>query len=105
VVCALRGFPGKAADTAQLQHASPLTRKTGSRQCHSWLDLCCGSGKALIEAAQIVHDRGMDGKIEIVGVDSDTFSPPSSRDHLFSRDTFSPPPSVVEACYPINPIG
>lgn len=34
-----------------------------------WLDLCCGSGKALIEAAHIVHDRGMDSKIEIVGVD------------------------------------
>jgi SAM-dependent methyltransferase len=35
----------------------------------AWLDLCCGSGKALIEAAQIVHDEGMDTRIEIVGVD------------------------------------
>jgi SAM-dependent methyltransferase len=34
-----------------------------------WLDLCCGSGKALIEAVHIVHDRGTDSKIEIVGVD------------------------------------
>ena len=35
----------------------------------AWLDLCCGSGKALIEAAQIAHDQGMDAKVEIVGVD------------------------------------
>lgn len=34
-----------------------------------WLDLCCGSGKALVEAAQIAHDRGMGSKIEILGVD------------------------------------
>jgi SAM-dependent methyltransferase len=32
-----------------------------------WLDLCCGTGKALIEAARICHSEGMD--IEIVGVD------------------------------------
>jgi len=35
----------------------------------AWLDLCCGSGKALIEAAQIAHDQGMDAKLEIVGID------------------------------------
>src|SRR5947209_7161016 len=35
----------------------------------AWLDLCCGSGKALIEAARIVHDEGLAPKVEIVGVD------------------------------------
>ena len=35
----------------------------------AWLDLCCGSGKALIEAARIVHDQGPGAEIEIVGVD------------------------------------
>ena len=34
---------------------------------YAWLDLCCGTGKALIEAARITHSKGMD--IEIVGVD------------------------------------
>jgi SAM-dependent methyltransferase len=34
-----------------------------------WLDLCCGSGKALIEAAQAVHNRRMEDRVEIVGVD------------------------------------
>jgi SAM-dependent methyltransferase len=34
-----------------------------------WLDLCCGEGKALAEAAQSVHDHEMDGRCEIIGVD------------------------------------
>ena len=33
----------------------------------TWLDLCCGTGKALIEAATIIRVDGLD--IEIVGVD------------------------------------
>jgi SAM-dependent methyltransferase len=45
-----------------------------------WLDLCCGSGKALIEAAQAVHDRGMEDRVEIVGIDLVApMSPPDSR--------------------------
>ena len=34
-----------------------------------WLDLCCGSGRALIEAARIVQARDGPARIEIVGVD------------------------------------
>lgn len=34
-----------------------------------WLDLCCGEGRALVEAARIIHDQGLDDKFEIVGVD------------------------------------
>jgi SAM-dependent methyltransferase len=33
----------------------------------AWLDLCCGTGRALIEAARVSQAEGMD--IEIVGVD------------------------------------
>jgi SAM-dependent methyltransferase len=33
----------------------------------AWLDLCCGSGKALVEAATLVHAERLD--IQIVGVD------------------------------------
>src|SRR4051794_14898466 len=33
----------------------------------AWLDLCCGWGKALIEAAEFVHADGLD--VEIMGVD------------------------------------
>jgi SAM-dependent methyltransferase len=35
----------------------------------AWLDLCCGTGNALIEAARIIQDDGLAEKIEILGVD------------------------------------
>lgn len=35
----------------------------------SWLDLCCGSGTALIEAAEFVHAEGLEKKASIIGVD------------------------------------
>ncbi len=46
-----------------------LKERVASSRRISWLDLCCGSGKALIEAARIVHDDGFDPRIEIVGID------------------------------------
>lgn len=44
-----------------------LRQRLSSGHLAAWLDLCCGSGKALIEAAQIVHAEGL--VVEIVGVD------------------------------------
>jgi SAM-dependent methyltransferase len=35
----------------------------------AWLDLCCGTGRALIEATRIVHAEGLGTRIGIVGVD------------------------------------
>ncbi len=35
----------------------------------AWLDLCCGSGQALIEAARVVHAGGLDSRIAILGID------------------------------------
>jgi len=35
----------------------------------AWLDLCCGTGKALIEAARVIHGRNEAVRITIVGVD------------------------------------
>ena len=35
----------------------------------AWLDLCCGSGKALIETARLIHKEGLEVMVEIVGVD------------------------------------
>ncbi len=47
-----------------------LLRESVASAGHAnWLDLCCGSGKALIEAARIVHCEGMDASIELLGVD------------------------------------
>ena len=34
-----------------------------------WLDLCCGTGQALIEAAHTIYDQGLSQQVEIIGVD------------------------------------
>jgi len=40
-----------------------------SRRHARWLDLCCGSGKALMEAARVAEETNLHSQIEIVGVD------------------------------------
>ena len=35
----------------------------------TWLDLCCGTGRALSQAARQIHSEGLTSQIEIVGVD------------------------------------
>ena len=34
-----------------------------------WLDLCCGSGRAPVEAARLLTDRGPAEEVEIIGLD------------------------------------
>ena len=34
-----------------------------------WLDLCCGQGRALLEAAELAQAHGIGDRVEIVGVD------------------------------------
>jgi SAM-dependent methyltransferase len=46
-----------------------LRERVTSGRPVAWLDLCCGTGKALIEAARIVREEGLESRIEIVGVD------------------------------------
>ena len=50
----------------------------------TWLDLCCGTGKALIEAAQIFHQENLQDRIKIIGLDLVDFfaTPPSGLFHL-----------------------
>lgn len=35
----------------------------------AWLDLCCGTGRALIQAAEQFHADGLAARVEILGVD------------------------------------
>ena len=35
----------------------------------AWLDLCCGSGRALIQAASALHGAGLAGRVSLTGVD------------------------------------
>ncbi|QDV36415.1 class I SAM-dependent methyltransferase [Tautonia plasticadhaerens] len=44
-----------------------LRERLGAGRPAAWLDLCCGTGRALIQAARQVHGEGLD--VEIVGVD------------------------------------
>jgi SAM-dependent methyltransferase len=56
-----------------LEHLRKIVQ---SRQRARWLDLCCGSGNALIEAARIAAEIVVDLQIEILGIDLvDQFRP------------------------------
>jgi SAM-dependent methyltransferase len=46
-----------------------LREKATSGTHANWLDLCCGSGTALFEAAQAVIGEGLETRCQIVGVD------------------------------------
>jgi hypothetical protein len=46
-----------------------LKRMSGNAGRAAWLDLCCGSGKALIQAAEQIHTEGIGARVEILGVD------------------------------------
>jgi trans-aconitate methyltransferase len=35
----------------------------------AWLDLCCGTGRALIQAAQLCRDRQLAREVSLVGID------------------------------------
>jgi SAM-dependent methyltransferase len=42
----------------------------------AWLDLCCGTGRALIEAAAALRESGLAGRVALTGVDLvDAFDP------------------------------
>lgn len=46
-----------------------LLAKLTSASKVSWLDLCCGSGKSLVEASLRIRELGLADRISIIGVD------------------------------------
>jgi SAM-dependent methyltransferase len=46
-----------------------LKQRIATGQLVTWLDLCCGTGRALIQAARQVRSEGLVSSIEILGVD------------------------------------
>lgn len=51
-------------------HPLEVLREKAKSAIHiRWLDVCCGTGNALLEAAQIVEAEGWSSGLEIVGVD------------------------------------
>ncbi|MGI8684812.1 MAG: class I SAM-dependent methyltransferase [Acidimicrobiales bacterium] len=70
----LRGLDGPNSYTRELGF-NPLDRLAaaaagaGGVRDVAWLDLCCGSGRALIEAAERLQDGPLAGRASLVGVD------------------------------------
>jgi SAM-dependent methyltransferase len=53
-----------------------LLRVTGAPETVAWLDLCCGSGRAVVEAAGRLDEAGVAGRVLVEGVDLvDAFVP------------------------------
>jgi SAM-dependent methyltransferase len=46
-----------------------LTSRLSRQKDVCWLDLCCGSGKALIEASHHFYEEELASKVQIIGVD------------------------------------
>ena len=46
-----------------------LTGRLVRQERVAWLDLCCGAGRALIEAGRRFQEQGLAGRVSIVGVD------------------------------------
>src|SRR5258708_16035460 len=46
-----------------------LIERLEKQQRVAWLDLCCGTGKALIQAAEICQQEGFSAQISITGID------------------------------------
>ena len=53
-----------------------VAQRVASRGRATWLDLCCGSGHALMEAAHEFQAAGLSDCVEIVGVDLVDMFPP-----------------------------
>src|SRR5262245_31863617 len=60
-----------------------LQQRSQEEKSVTWLDICCGTGRALIEAAQIFRSQGFGSKIRITGIDLVSFFAPLPSDLPF----------------------
>jgi SAM-dependent methyltransferase len=49
--------------------AAAAAESCGQGGTAAWLDLCCGSGRALVQAARQVREGGLAGRVDLAGVD------------------------------------
>ena len=66
-----RGLTGTNGYTKELgfDPLDFLQGRAASGRTAGWLDLCCGTARALIRAATLMYAEGLVPQIEIVGVD------------------------------------
>lgn len=71
--CMNRGRPllgsGGYAKELGFDPLARLRERLQAGENAAWLDLCCGEGRALREAAQLLHEEGIGQRVRIVGVD------------------------------------
>ncbi len=66
-----RGLSGENSYAKELRFnlRAYLGERLRERGRVAWLDLCCGRGRALIEAVRYLHDLGGADRVRLVGVD------------------------------------
>jgi SAM-dependent methyltransferase len=66
-----RGLEGPNSYTKELgfHPLEFLAERLAVNSRAAWLDLCCGSGRAIVEAAVQLERRGAAGRVSLVGVD------------------------------------
>ncbi|HEV8000771.1 MAG TPA: methyltransferase domain-containing protein, partial [Planctomycetaceae bacterium] len=70
----IRGTNSYAADLG-FDVVQFLSEKLERRKSVAWLDLCCGSGRALIQAAECFRELGLANRVSLLGLDLvDTFA-------------------------------
>ena len=64
----IRGTNSYAADLG-FDVIQVLSEKLQGREAVAWLDVCCGSGQALIQAAGCFRDLGLANRVSLLGLD------------------------------------
>jgi SAM-dependent methyltransferase len=64
----IRGTNSYAADLG-FDAIQFLMETLDGRESVAWLDLCCGTGRALIQAAEGFRDLGLDSRVSLLGLD------------------------------------
>jgi hypothetical protein len=60
-----------------------FSARLSQQQTVCWLDLCCGSAKALIEASRFFHTESLTSRVQITGVDLVSMFDPYPAEFLF----------------------
>lgn len=61
-------------------HLNPLiylTKQLSLNPTVAWLDICCGSGKALSQAAELLTEKTLNKRVQIIGIDLVNFFYPT----------------------------
>src|SRR5688500_7929082 len=84
--------PNSYAKDLRLDVTGFLCERLKERQHVAWLDLCCGSGRALVQAAEWFQERRLSESVCLLGVDLMPMFDPGSEDFPSLRLETAPLP-------------